>query len=187
MAMPMLRRDWTVDDLLDLPDDGFRYEVLDGELFVTPAPSLDHQRVAVLLHRRLADYLAPNRRAEAIVSPADVIFSPRRAVQPDVFVLPFAADGRRASHFSGVGRLLLAVEIISPSTARADKVAKRGVYREEGVPEYWVIDLDARTFERSRPGDDRVEVLAEHIEWLPADATSPLRIDLQEFFRAALD
>ena len=187
MAMPMLRRDWTVDDLLDLPDDGFRYEVLDGELFVTPAPSFAHQRVALAIGQLLTGYLATTRVGEAIISPADVIFSPRRAVQPDVFVVPFAADGRRASQFTDVGRLLLAIEILSPSTARADKVAKRRVYREEGVPEYWIVDLDARTIERSTPADDRIDVLAEYIEWLPAGAGSPLSIDVAEFFRAALD
>ena len=106
-----------------------------------------------------------------------------------MFVLPFSDGGRRASRFADVGRLLLAVEILSPSTARADKVAKRRVFREEGVPDYWIVDLDARTFERSSPADERVEVLADHIEWLPggAGASEPLRIDVAEFFHAVLD
>lgn len=187
MAMPTLRRDWTVDDLLDLPDDGNRYEVLDGELFVTPAPSLDHQRAVSALSRLLTDYLVSNRVGEALISPADVTFSPRRLVQPDVFVIPFAEAGRKAARFTDVGRLLLAVEILLPSTARADRVKKRRVYREEGVPEYWIVDLDARTIERSTPADDRVEVLAESIEWLPDGAASPLRIDIAAYFSAALD
>ena len=187
MAMPTLKRDWTVGDLLDLPDDGNRYEVLDGELFVTPAPSLDHQRAAFELGRILADYLAGNRVGEAIISPADVTFSPRRLVQPDVFVIPFADTGKKASSFVDVGRLLLAVEILSPSTARADRVNKRRVYRDEGVPEYWIVDLDARTIERSTPADERVEVLAESIDWLPDGAASPLRIDIGTYFSGALD
>jgi Uma2 family endonuclease len=187
MAMPTLRRDWAVEDLLDLPDDGNRYEVLDGELLVTPAPSLDHQRAAFALARLLNDHLAINRVGEAIVSPADVKFSPRRLVQPDVFVIPFAGAGRKAASFVDVGRLLLAVEILSPSTARADRVKKRRVYREEGVPEYWIVDLEARTIERSTPADDRVDVLAEQLEWLPTGATSALRIDIADYFQVVLD
>ena len=188
MAMPTLRRDWTVDDLFDLPDDGNRYEVLDGELFVTPASSLDHQRAVIAMHRTLADFLAANPVGEAIISPADVTFSPRRLVQPDVFVVPFTDTGRKASRFTDVGRLLLAIEILSPPTARADRVKKRRIYREEGVPEYWIVDLDARTVERSTPADDRVDVLAERIEWLPTKgATSALEIDVAEYFRGALD
>jgi Uma2 family endonuclease len=187
MAMPTLRRDWTVNDLLDLPYDGNRYEVLDGELLLTPAPSLDHQRAVSRIHRLLADYLAINPIGESIISPADVTFSPRRLLQPDVFVMPFAVSGRRASRFTDVGRLLLVVEILSPSTARADRVAKRRVYREEQVPEYWVVDLDARSIERSTPADDRVDVLAEQIEWMPVGTASPLRIDIADYFRAVLD
>jgi Uma2 family endonuclease len=187
MAMPTMRRHWTVEDLLDLPDDGNRYEVLDGELLVTPAPSLDHQRAVSALSRILADYLAGNRLGEAIISPADVTFSPRCLVQPDVFVIPFADMGRKASRFVDVGRLLLAVEILSPSTARADRVKKRHVYREEAVPEYWVVDLDARTIERSTPADDRVEILADSIDWLPDGETTPLRIDIGAYLTGALD
>ncbi|HWH51830.1 MAG TPA: Uma2 family endonuclease [Gemmatimonadaceae bacterium] len=187
MAMPTLRRDWTVDDLLDLPDDGNRYEVLDGELLVTPAPSLDHQRAVFELSRLLSDYLAKHSVGEAIISPADVTFSARRLVQPDVFVMPFTETGGKASRFTDVGRLVLAIEILSPSTARADRVKKRRVYREQGVPEYWIVDLDARTIERSMPADDRVDVFAERLAWLPDGATSALEIDVAEYFRAALD
>ena len=187
MAMPTMRRDWTVDDLLDLPDDGNRYEVLDGERLVTPAPTLDHQRAVLALGRLLNDYLATNRVGEAIVSPADVTFSPRRLVQPDVFVIPFGDTGRKVSRFVDVGRLVLAVEILSPSTARADRVMKRRVYRDEGVPEYWIVDLDARTIERSTPADERVEVLADAIDWLPSGATAPLRIDIGAYLSGALD
>lgn len=185
MAMPMLRQDWTARDLLDLPDDGNRYEVLDGELLVTPAPSLAHQRAAGLLYRLLVDYLIGQPVGEAIMAPADVTFSERRVLQPDVFVIPFAST-RRATRFEDVGRLLLAAEIISPSTARADRVKKRRVFREQAVPEYWIVDLDARTIERSTPADERVTVIAETIEWFPEGATAPLRISLAEYF-AALD
>ena len=150
MHMPTLKRRWTADDLRDLPDDGNRYEVIDGELFVTPAPSWMHQRAAAELFRMIAAYLEREPYADVLLAPADVSFSRTRIVQPDVFVVPLV-DGRRPRQFEEVGRLLLAVEILSPSTARADRVAKRVLFRDEGVREYWVIDLDARTIERTTP------------------------------------
>jgi Uma2 family endonuclease len=106
-------------------------------------------------------------------------------VQPDVFVVPLI-DGRRASSFSDAGRLLLAVEVLSPSSARADRVAKRTLYRDEGVPEYWLIDLDSMTIERSTPRDTRADLLTETLEWHPPGATEPLRIDLSAYFSNVL-
>lgn len=186
MCMPTLKRDWTVDDLADLPDDGQRYEVIDGELFVTPSPSYDHQAAVLALARILSEYLDRERVGYPFVAPADVTFTARRGVQPDVFVVP-AAGGRRPRSFVDVKRLLLAVEILSPSTARADRVVKRTLYRDEGVSEFWIVDLDSRTFDRSTPGEARVEVLDERIEWRPDGASSALKIDVGEFFARTLD
>jgi Uma2 family endonuclease len=184
--MPTLKRRWSVDDLQDLPDDGQRYEVIDGELFVTPAPSLPHQRAIRELVRVLADYVRAEGIGDLIFAPADVRFSNARSVQPDLFVMPLV-DGRRPRSFEDVGRLLLAVEVLSPSTARADRVAKRLLFRDEGVAEYWIVDLDARTFERSTPADSRVEVLADRVEWRPEGAASSLTVDLLEYFARVLD
>jgi Uma2 family endonuclease len=186
MSMPTLQRRWTVADLDDLPDDGNRYEVIDGELFVTPAPSFRHQEAVVALHRLLADYLSREHVGHAFVAPADIVFSERRAVQPDVFVVPLVNE-RRPEHFNDVRRLLLAAEVLSPKTARADRVAKRTLFRDEGVNEYWVIDLDARTFERSIPDDPRVEVMAERLVWHPAAAREPLELDLTGYFARVLN
>ena len=140
MHMPTLKRRWTADDLRDLPDDGNRYEVIDGELFVTPAPSWEHQRAAAELYSLIAAYLQREPYGDVLIAPADVPFSRTRSVQPDLFVVPLVG-GRRPRKFEDVGRLLLAVEILSPSTARADRVSKRVLFRDEGVSEYWVVDL----------------------------------------------
>ena len=186
MAMPSFRRDWTVADLADLPEDGNRYEVLDGTLYVTPAPSFDHQAAVQLLYRLIADYLDREPVGFVFIAPADVTFSQSRGVQPDLFVMP-PHESRRPRRFDDGRRLMLAAEVLSPNTGRADRVAKRTVYREEGVDVYWVVDLDARAFELSIPKDPRVEVLADRIEWHPSGARRPLIIDLEEYFRRVLD
>ncbi|MEO7085832.1 MAG: Uma2 family endonuclease [Gemmatimonadaceae bacterium] len=184
--MPNLKRQWTVADRDDLPDDGNRYEVIDGELFVSPAPSMRHQRAVLQLARLLADYLDQHQTGGVYVAPADVIFSQRRGVQPDVFIVPLV-NGRQPEDFDEVRRLLLAVEVLSPSTARADRVAKRTLFREESVPEYWIVDLDARMIERSTPSEPRPELFAERIEWVPPGASEPLVIDLVAYFERVLD
>ncbi len=186
MVMPNLKRQWTAAERDELPDDGNRYEVIDGELFVTPAPSRTHQRAVMLLSRLIAKYLDRESVGEAIISPADIVFSPRRAVQPDLFVLPFA-NGRRAQRFTDVGRLLVAVEVVSPSSGHTDRVDKRRVYGEEPVDEYWIVDLDARIFERSTPAESRPEILDLRLEWLPEGATTPFTIDLVEYFEKVID
>src|SRR4029079_2360840 len=186
MHMPTLKRRWTADDLRDLPDDGNRYEVIDGELFVTPAPSWMHQRAAAELFRMIAAYLEREPYADVLLAPADVSFSRTRIVQPDVFVVPLV-DGRRPRPFEEGGRLLLAVEILSPSTARADRVAKRVLFRDEGVREYWVIDLDARTIERTTPADARVDVIVDRLDWTVDGASAQLIVDVPEYFARVLD
>jgi len=177
---------WTVDDLADMPDDGQRYEVIDGELFVTPSPSLRHQDAIGRLHLLLAPYVAIQAIGHLVFAPADVTFSPRRGVQPDLFVAPLV-NGKRPRHLTDIRDLLLAVEVLSPSSARADRVVKRAMYRDQGVAEYWVVDLDARTFERSTPADTRVAIAADSIEWYPVGASAPLIIDLPRYFADVLD
>jgi Uma2 family endonuclease len=182
----MLKRQWTVADLEDLPDDGNRYEVIDGELFVTPAPTWLHQRAVTLLHHLLDDYLMRLRAGYAIAAPADVVFSSKRGVQPDIFAVP-PAEGRFPKSFAEVRRLLLAVEVLSPSTARADRVVKRTLFRDERVPEYWIVDLDSRTFERSTPDEPRPEILSERLTWLAEGAAESFIIDLPAYFARVLD
>ena len=186
MGMPLLKHDWTVEERDQLPDDGNRYEVIDGELFVTPAPNFAHQAAVQTLLAILAPYVRREQVGYAFVAPGDVVFSKRRGVQPDVFVVPLV-NGRRPERFEKSQGLLLAAEVLSPSTARADRVKKRTLFREEGVPEYWIVDMDARTFERSTPAEPRPEILAERLEWLPAGASEPLVIDIAEFFVEVLD
>jgi Uma2 family endonuclease len=164
-----------------LPDDGSRYEVVDGELLVTPAPVRRHQRMVGQLFRLLADYVEQAGLGEVLCSPADIGAGDRTLVQPDLFVVPLPA-GEPANDWVEVRDLLLAVEVLSPSTARADRHLKRRLYQREGVPECWIVDLDARLIERWCPGDERAELLADELLWRPDAAVPPLRIDLTRLF-----
>jgi Uma2 family endonuclease len=186
MVMPdLMRRNWTRDDIRALEDDGKRYEIIDGELFVTPSPSWPHQDAVGELFLILSQYARSQRIGHVLQAPADVAFSPSRIVQPDVFVVPLI-KGHKPRTYEQAGVLLLAAEVLSPSTARADRVAKRRLYREESVAEYWIIDLDARTIERSTPSESRPELLSDRIEWQPAGAAEPLVIELATYFGVVL-
>jgi Uma2 family endonuclease len=164
-----------------LPDDRNRYEIIDGELFVTPAPSVVHQRAILQLALRLAPYLKAERLGEAIIAPADVEFAPDTMVEPDLFAVPLIV-GPPPRSWTEVGRLLLVVEVLSPTTARADRVGKRALYARNRVPEYWIVDIDARVIERWRPDDERPEVLSDRIEWQPDPARDALTIGLVDYF-----
>lgn len=134
----------------------------------------------------MASYSLPSTGAgHAMIAPADVEFDAERMVEPDVFVVPLF-EGRRPHRWEEAGRLLLAVEILSPSTARADRQVKRRLYQQQGVPEYWIVDVDARLIERWRPADERPEILDHEIAWQPDPATPPLVIDIARYFADVL-
>jgi len=179
--MHHLEREWTVDDLASMPDDGNRYEIIDGQLFVTPAPTTRHQRMVGELFAVLHDYLRREPIGVALFAPLDVVYSDRRIVQPDVLVVP-KGRGTLPDRFERGQSLLLAVEVLSPSTARADRVSKRRLYAEEGVGEYWIVDLDARVIERSTPADERPELIVDTLLWRPEGAAAPLVIDVPALF-----
>ena len=184
MAMPATTL-WTADMVRALPDDGKRYEVIDGELFVTPAPTLRHQRAILELATPLRTYAMAHATGEVLLAPADVLTAEHVTVQPDVFVAPLV-EGRKPGSWEEVGTPLLAIEILSPSSARADRHVKRRLYQRERIPEYWIVDVDARLLERWRPEDERPEILAERVEWHPDPRHPPLVIDLAQYFREVL-
>jgi len=181
MGMPQSATPWTAEMVRALPDDGNRYEVVDGELLVTPAPNAPHQRAVTELVVMLHQYAIAEGVGEALLSPADIELDPHGMVQPDVFVQGFV-EGRPARAWNAGAPLLLVAEVLSPGTARADRTTKRRRYQRAGIPEYWILDLDARVVERWRPGDERPEVLRESIEWRPAGARAPLAVALPALF-----
>jgi Uma2 family endonuclease len=187
MAMPAEQVQWTVEMLDALPDDGQRYELLDGELFVTPAPSDVHQLVVGALHARLRAYMRPSSVGRAFSSPSDVRRGDRRRnrVQPDVFVVRLV-DGKRPAYPFDFSDLLLAVEVESPTNPEYDYQTKRELYLRNGIPEYWIANPVAHTFARWRGVVDPGELLAARLEWQPAGMPEPFVLSIPEFFEDAL-
>ena len=157
-----------------------RYELVDGELLVTPSPAMPHQRAVRLLLLALSSYLERERVGEVFTSPFDIELEPESLVQTDVFVVPLHETRRLATEMPA-RELLVACEILSPSSGRYDRVKKRSLYQRH-VPEYWIVDLDARLVERWRPGDERPEILTELLEWHPEGAAESFRLELPGFF-----
>ena len=184
MAMPTndLRNDWTVDDLESLPQDGSRYEIIDGELLVSPSPRVRHQWAAVQLFDMVRAYVEANRIGYLFPSPVNVECGPRTHLEPDMSVVPAVGD-KLPETVEAAGGPLLVVEILSPSTARYDRVKKRPVYQRQGV-EYWIVDIDARVIERWMPTDTRPEIASETLVWTPRGSQTPLTLDVAAYFRA---
>ncbi len=144
--MELQKRRVSYDDLAQMPEDGRRYELYDGEVFVVPSPILLHQVVAMRLWRVLDDY-ATQTGGLAVASPMDVIFSKYDVVQPDIVFLT-ADSMRTVSLMDRVSQTPdLAVEVLSPSTTSNDRGRKMRMFQRYGVPEYWIVDPIAETLE----------------------------------------
>ena len=193
---------WTVEEVLTLPWDGRRIDLIDRVLYVngvevpggdlehldrsmTPSPSWPHQLIVAEVGRRLDAFAEQQRAGTVIAFPTDIPIVPGVVVQPDIFVVPLVA-GRSPRSWEEAGSLLLAIEVVSPSTARRDRGQKRALYQQAGVPEYWIIDPEERRIERWKPGSDVGEILTTTIEWAPEGAAETLRLDIPSLFTRAL-
>ncbi len=164
-------------DLERMPDDGRRYEIVDGELFdVTPAPSPLHQRVAKRLERQLEAYFEAAGRGEVFHSPIDVILTPHDVFEPDI-VLVTDPSSVSARAIEGVPALV--VEVLSPSTAAYDRRTKGSRYAALGIPHYWIVDPAARRIECYR-----LEAGEHH---LVVEATAPGTLQHPDFVGLAID
>lgn len=142
-------------DYCAIPSDGKRYEILDGEVYVTPAPSPLHQRLLLRLARALQDYFGA--RAEVFVAPIDVIFSPHDIAQPDIVVVENAAQ---VSPRGIEGAPLVIVEVLSPGSAAYDRSVKSQRYATFGVPHYWILDPPAGVLECYRSDGGSLRLVA---------------------------
>jgi len=179
MAVPTY---WTAELVRQLPDDGKRYEVVYGELLVTPAPRFDHQLLVGRLFAALNSYLARERVGLALTSPADISWGRDVLVQPDVFVVPL--EEARTREWSRIRSLVLVAEVLSPGTARADRFTKRRRYQEAGVPLYWIVDGDAGRVEVWTSGAEQPVIERQRLVWHPTGAARAFELEMGELFRA---
>lgn len=132
----------TYQDYLELPDDGNRYEIIDGELFVNPAPVPQHQRIVANLMFAFLVHLRATRSGEVLTSPLDIVLGSDTVVQPDLNV--FVGERRQIIGQKNVqGAPDLVIEVLSPGTRRLDEIKKRRAYETSGVTEYWIVDPEA--------------------------------------------
>jgi len=180
MAWPQRKLDYA--DYLATPDDGQRYQVIDGSLVVTPAPSPIHQRISSRLERQLEDYFHARSLGEVLHAPIDLILTRHDILGPDILVV---SDPQHVSRRGIEGPPLLVVEILSPSTRAQDRGDKARRYAELGIAHYWIVDPDERTLEcytssegAFRPrAEARGDVRLNHPDW------AGLTIDLAQLWR----
>ena len=178
MSMPSTANSWTLEELHRLPDDGNKYELVNGELLVTPAPNEEHETLAARLTRRLDPYVAAHQLG-ALYHPRAVMRYRRSEVEPDLMVR--LERIRRAGSWENAPLPILVVEIISGTTRRRDHVHKRKLYTDAGVAQYWIVDGESKSVLVIRPGAlDALET--EALVWSPANAVESLTIPLDELF-----
>jgi Uma2 family endonuclease len=178
-----LRYDWDYSDYARLPDDGNRYEVIDGELLVTPAASPLHQYVSFRLAMVLHAYV--QRHGLGVMLPdVDLLFQTGQFLRPDILVVP--TSSRPGITKRGIEMApLLVVEILSPTSGSIDLVKKPARYGDFGIPEYWVLDPEERFawVWRFAAGANEAERVAGRLEWHPAGASEPLVIQLEDVLK----
>ena len=183
-------RRWTraeVDRLVDeRPGYTPRYELVDGELLVTPGPSGRHQRIILRLAQLLLPYLTEHKIGELFLGSAELPLVTGERYEPDLFVVPLV-DGRRPAMPLGLTRSVLICETLSPGSSRHDRITKRRAFQRNGVPDYWIVDGDAEAFEVWRPDDERPEIADDRLVWVPVGAPVAFEIDVREFFASVAD
>jgi Uma2 family endonuclease len=151
----------TVDDLDAMPEDGNRYEVIEGELFVSRAPGLPHQIVSGNVYHQLRSYLESNPIGRVVATPG-LILSQYSGVIPDLVFYTHARGAEIIANERLVAAPDIVIEILSPGRENAsrDRIAKRQLYAKHGVNEYWIVDSENRSVELYRRAAQSLELSA---------------------------
>ena len=173
----------TYDDYRLLPNDRNRYEILDGELSVTPAPRTQHQRTSSHLHVILANHIRARHLGEIYAAPIDLILASTTVVQPDLI---FIRNDRRhiVTERAIEGSPTLLIEILSPTTHQIDRLTKAQLYARYQVPHYWLVDPDQQTFEVYKLAGDHYDLVAsgQHTDVLTPSLFPGLSIPLSDLW-----
>ena len=173
---------WTYAEYARLPDDGNRYEVLDGEVLTTPSPGTPHQRIAARLFIFLTEYVNRHGIGEMMWD-LDLLFFTGQFLRPDMTYV--ANDQRHLLTDRGIeGMPGLVVEVLSPSSGRIDKVKKPARYADFGVPEYWVIDPSRKTILvwEFALGGTQPRIVTDRLIWQPEAGVVPFELELSQLF-----
>jgi len=176
---------FTYDDYLLFPDDGRRHELIEGDRYMTPAPSTTHQRIVVRLSTVLESFLKQRQGGQMFVAPTDVVLSPLDVVQPDLFFVS-SAKASIVTNRNIQGAPDLVVEIVSEATRKTDEIVKRKLYERFDVPEYWIIDPEIETikiYRMTAQGYHRIaELNCEADDALSTPILPDLTIQLKDIF-----
>jgi Uma2 family endonuclease len=169
---------WTLDELHSLPDDGNKYEVVRGELFVTPAPSGQHESILAALSSLLTPYVVANKRG-LVYHPRAVLRFEDSEVEPDLMVRqPWRTVN---TDWSTAPLPSLIVEVLSPSTRNRDRKEKRTLYADARIVEYWIVDPERKTV-TVIARNEMERTVRDTLVWYPSGAVEPLEISLSEIF-----
>jgi Uma2 family endonuclease len=163
-----------------------RYELVDGELLVTPGPNWRHQRIIGRLFQLLSPYVTQHQLGEILLGPAEVPLVTGELYEPDLFVVPMPFGRLRAKPSEPI-RPLLICEALSPGSSRHDRITKRRAFQRIAVSDYWIVDGDAEAFEVWHPADERPAIVDERLVWIPTGVTAPFELDVREFFASVAD
>jgi Uma2 family endonuclease len=176
MAVSTQLKVWSLEELHSLPDDGNKYELIRGELFVTPAPTLQHETILARLTRILDPYVAAQRLGYVYHPRAVVRLRPGSEVEPDLFV------SHPGTGYDHAPIPALVVEVHSPFTRRRDQEHKRRFYLDDlGVPEYWMLDPERRSLTAARRGVEDTTTTTE-LAWFSPGAAEALSVDVAALF-----
>ena len=178
--MPFAPAYHTAEMVRAFPDDGNRYELVHGELLVSPSPRPLHQEVVGELFLALGNFCKAHGCGQVMMSPADISWSDDTLVQPDLFVI--TPSEARPRVWSTVRTLDLVVEVLSPSTAKQDRFQKRKLYQLQGVGTLWLVDADLKQVEVWTPEAAFPKVETASVTWTPPGTAATLAIELSKIF-----
>ena len=183
MNMQTTPRRWSYAEFARLPQDGNRYEIIAGELCMTPAPRTAHQEVVTRLTVLLANFVLEHDLGTVLVGPVDLLFSESDYLEPDIVFI--RRERRGIIRGKGIeGAPDLVIEVTSPATAERDRGIKRQRYARFGVPEYWIVDPERGQVEvyRTLQDSNQPEVVRETLRWRLAPGAPILEVSLKDVF-----
>jgi Uma2 family endonuclease len=184
MATSSVQPPKTYEDYLNTPDDGQRYELIDGEIVVRAAPTINHQRLVGRLVRLLGEIADSIEGDEAFLGPVAVSLDPANTLEPDVvYRKRESASVVEARRIRGVPELV--IEVISPGSTSRDQVRKRAVYEAAGVPEYWIVDPSRKTVLALRLRDGRYHEMTPDGSRFASAILPAFTVDLTTLFKHA--